>query len=91
MAEVTGKGFKRQSTVAGLCRETTNIVTQRTFFELTTKSSRHHPGGAEGSRTPDLDDANVALYQLSYDPNVLITKQKFHNELITFAFHTLSE
>ena len=25
-------------------------------------------GGAEGSRTPDLDDANVALYQLSYDP-----------------------
>ena len=28
----------------------------------------HASGGAEGSRTPDLDDANVALYQLSYDP-----------------------
>ena len=26
------------------------------------------PGGAEGSRTPDLYIANVALYQLSYGP-----------------------
>ena len=26
-------------------------------------------GGAVGNRTPDLDIANVALYQLSYDPN----------------------
>ena len=26
-------------------------------------------GGAAGNRTPDLDIANVALYQLSYDPN----------------------
>lgn len=34
-----------------------------------TKYERHVAGGAEGSRTPDLDDANVALYQLSYDPN----------------------
>jgi hypothetical protein len=25
-------------------------------------------GGAVGNRTPDLDIANVALYQLSYDP-----------------------
>ncbi len=27
-----------------------------------------HPGGAEGSRTPDLLIANEALYQLSYGP-----------------------
>ena len=26
------------------------------------------PGGAEGSRTPDLLIANEALYQLSYGP-----------------------
>lgn len=26
------------------------------------------PGGAEGSRTPDLVIANDALYQLSYGP-----------------------
>ena len=26
------------------------------------------PGGAEGSRTPDLLIANETLYQLSYDP-----------------------
>ena len=26
--------------------------------------------GAEGSRTPDLSDANAALYQLSYGPEV---------------------
>ena len=25
-------------------------------------------GGAEGNRTPDLDNANVALSQLSYSP-----------------------
>lgn len=25
-------------------------------------------GGAEGNRTPDLDNASVTLYQLSYDP-----------------------
>ena len=29
---------------------------------------RHASGGAEGNRTPDLDNANVALYQLSYNP-----------------------
>jgi hypothetical protein len=26
-------------------------------------------GGAEGIRTPYLDNANVALYQLSYSPS----------------------
>lgn len=29
------------------------------------------PGGAEGDRTPDLHDANVALSQLSYRPRYL--------------------
>ena len=28
----------------------------------------HEQGGAEGNRTPDLDTASVALYQLSYSP-----------------------
>lgn len=37
---------------------------------------KRHTGGAEGSRTPDLDDANVALYQLSYDPNVKKVKRE---------------
>src|SRR5690606_916042 len=36
-------------------------------------ASRHlagrSPGGAEGSRTPDLVIANDALYQLSYGPD----------------------
>lgn len=27
-------------------------------------------GGAEGNRTPDLHNAIVALYQLSYDPDL---------------------
>ena len=30
-------------------------------------------GGAEGSRTPDLLIANETLYQLSYDPNLLVS------------------
>ena len=37
---------------------------------------KRYTGGAEGSRTPDLDDANVALYQLSYDPNVNKVKRE---------------
>lgn len=37
-------------------------------------------GGVEGSRTPDLDDANVALYQLSYDPKLSLSRSFFvHN------------
>ena len=31
-------------------------------------------GGAEGNRTPDLYNAIVALYQLSYDPEILKIK-----------------
>ncbi len=30
--------------------------------------ARNVNGGAEGIRTPDLDTASVALYQLSYGP-----------------------
>ena len=40
-------------------------------------------GGAEGNRTPDLYNAIVALYQLSYNPevikdcNITINKSRF--------------
>ncbi len=33
-------------------------------------------GGLEGSRTPDLCNANAALYQLSYKP--IMDQQMFH-------------
>src|SRR5579872_6179130 len=38
------------------------------------------PGGAEGSRTPDLLIANEALYQLSYGPTSRVAKGAAHKE-----------
>ena len=40
----------------------------RGFFDILPEFSGVKDGGAEGSRTPDLDIANVALSQLSYGP-----------------------
>ena len=37
-------------------------------------------GGAEGSRTPDLHNAIVALFQLSYDPTVKTGGQRIGSE-----------
>lgn len=35
-------------------------------------------GGPEGSRTPDLYNANVALYQLSYRPLLSVARSSPH-------------
>ena len=39
--------------------------------KIKNRVKRHASGGVKGSRTLDLYNAIVALYQLSYDPNIL--------------------
>jgi hypothetical protein len=43
------------------------------FWRTPAENQKENFGGAEGSRTPDLLIANETLYQLSYDPNLLVS------------------
>lgn len=49
-----------------LCAKMRYLITLYVFWV------RKQVGGAMGSRTPDLYNAIVALYQLSYDPSTTL-------------------